>query len=326
MIKNNAIIVILITLFVALAVFGTGSALRYMENPSLCSKCHAMGPYYESFTNSKDYPLIQTHKNEGFTCIDCHSPSGQKNRDHVRITIMNKIFSYFGSGNATVDVSLLKIDCVKCHDMTIASNNTEVNPHTGIQNCEVSCHIAHEDFKLEDIDEMDCASCHVEPDISGKHATLDCIGCHPTHGRVPSCTGCHSTHEDSNEKVENSECLECHGSGAHSVIIGSYNKLSNISMLTCRACHEEQYIKIDFSTHGNMGTCVGCHPTHGNVQECMSCHSKKTIYLYPTLKHPHQYHKSVMESGNCDSCHYSRGLRTEVGGCINCHIQDPHTI
>ena len=323
MIKNNTVIVILITLFVAFAVFGTGSVLRYMENPSLCSKCHAMEPYYESYLNSKDYPLIQTHKDEGLSCIDCHSPPGKKNGDRVRITIMNEILSYITPVNLSVNKSQLKVNCIKCHNIDTEFNERKINPHAGVQSCEVSCHIAHDDLKLGDIEEMDCATCHVEPDISGKHATLDCVGCHPTHGRIPSCTGCHSTHEGSNEKVENSECLECHGSGAHSIGIYSYDRQSNISTSTCGACHEEQYLKLSLSEHGNMGSCVECHPSHGSVKKCVDCHRKSGIKDY-ALKHPHDYHPFISQD-ICDSCH--AGKRTsQVGGCTNCHTQDPHTL
>lgn len=322
MIKNNTVIVILITIFVASAVFGTGSVLRYMENPGVCLKCHAMAPYYESYSNSKDYPLIQTHKDEGLSCIDCHSPPGQKNRDRVRITIMVKRLLYFSSGNITVNSTLLKVDCVKCHDMsTESNNNTGVNPHTGIQTCEVSCHIAHEDLRLGDFGKMDCANCHVEPDISGKHANLDCVGCHPTHGRIPSCTSCHLTHDGSNEKVENSKCLVCHGSGAHSVNIGGYNERSNISMSTCGACHTKQYLESNFSTHGNMGTCIGCHPTHGKVRGCGTCHQNTHLM---DIQYNAPKHMKVHSELGCSKCHAAGGvIKIE---CIGCHPQNIHKI
>ena len=324
MIKNNAVIVILITIFVAFAVFGTGSALKYMENPSLCSKCHAMGPFYESFTNSKDYPLIQTHKDEGLSCIDCHSPPGQKNRDHVRITIMGEILSHIAPVNFAVNKSQLKVNCIKCHDIDTAFDNNKINPHAGVQSCEASCHIAHENLKLADIGVMDCANCHVEPDISGKHTNLDCIGCHPTHGRIPSCTGCHSTHDDSNVKVENVECLECHGKSAHVIEIGTYGPQSNISSSVCGGCHPYQKINLDFSGHGLMGTCISCHPTHGTFKQCAICHKTRGTEYYK--EDIHGKHSFLYGSGKCSSCHVERGLKNLPTGCTNCHTQDPHTL
>ena len=323
MIKNNYIIVILITLFVASAVFGTGSILEYMESPSICSKCHAMEPYYGSYSNSEDYPLIKTHKDEGLSCIDCHSPPGKKNRDHVRIIIIGKILPQITPVNISVDMSQLKVNCIKCHDVDTTFNESKIDPHAGVQSCEVSCHIAHDDLKLGDIEEMDCANCHVKPAISGKHVTLDCDGCHPTHGRIPSCIGCHSTHEGSNEKVENSKCLECHGSGAHSVIIGSYNELSKISMSTCGTCHQKQYLKSGFSAHGNMETCIGCHPTHGLVRECGTCHrNSKTALMKVQYNAP--VHMAVHPEFSCSKCHAAGGVIKTT--CISCHSQDPHTI
>ncbi len=303
---------ILLTVFIVLAgVFGVSASLAYMENPNVCSKCHAMEPFYKSYSDPEDYILIQTHKNEGITCIDCHSPSGRENWDKVRTTILKKMVSYVYIGNVTADTSMLKPDCTKCHDIDTTFSVTEINPHGGVQSCEVSCHLVHEDLILGDFVEMDCAECHVEPDVGGKHANVDCVGCHPTHGRIPSCTGCHALHDGSNLRVENSECLECHGGSAHTIAVGTYDASSTISTATCGACHDEQYLKLGNSMHGNMGTCVGCHSSHGKINPCLDCHYSNHMGAHSLLD-------------ECLACH-------NVGGgihkaCTDCHIQDPHTI
>ena len=310
--KSGALI--FLTAFIVLAgVFSLSASLAYMENPNVCSKCHAMEPFYESYSNPDDFVLIKVHKEEGMGCIDCHSPPGRENRDKVRTTILKKMVSYVYVGNVMADTSLLKADCTKCHNLDSTLSDTEINPHAGVESCEVSCHLAHENLKIGDFVEMDCAKCHVEPDVGGKHATVDCVGCHPTHGRIPSCTGCHSNHDGSNARVENSECLECHGGSAHTIAVGIYDASSTIPTTTCGACHGGQYQKLGNSMHGNMESCVGCHPSHGEISLCIDCHQSN---------HGGD-HSSFMVDG-CLTCH-NRGGGVHIT-CTDCHIQDPHTI
>ncbi|MDO9517821.1 MAG: NapC/NirT family cytochrome c [Methanosarcinaceae archaeon] len=321
----KSVSLVLITVLIVLAgVFSVNASLKYMDTPNICSNCHAMEPFYESYSNPDDYPLIKIHKNEGIICIDCHSPPGRENRDKVRKTILKKIVSYVYTGNVTADTSLLKVDCIKCHDLDTTLSATEINPHAGVQSCEVSCHLAHENLKLGDFVERNCADCHVKPDLSGRHANVDCVGCHPTHGRIPSCTGCHALHDGSNVKVENSECLECHGESAHTIVVGIYDASSTIPKSTCGLCHEEQYNKLENSMHGTVGSCVLCHPSHGAVQECAKCHGKSYIN-YPGLDHLHIYHDFLLNDRRCSSCHI-KSIGNLPSGCTNCHIQDPHTI
>lgn len=317
-------LILIIVIFVLAGVFSVNASLAYMENPNVCSKCHAMKSFYESYSDPEDFVLIQTHKDEGISCIGCHSPPGRENRDRVRTTILKKMVSHVYIGNVTADTSLLKADCTKCHDVDTTFSDTEINPHAGVQSCEVSCHLAHEDLILGDFVEMDCAECHVEPDVGGKHVSVDCVGCHPIHGRIPSCTGCHASHDGSNLRVENSECLECHGGSAHTIAVGTYDASSIISTATCGGCHGEQYFKLSNSMHGNMSTCVGCHPSHGAVQTCYYCHKRSDSDTYYAPSNLHEIHAKISELGKiCDFCHGGGGRPM---GCMLCHIQDPHTI
>ena len=313
---KNILLIFLFIFFVLIGVFSVSASLAYMENPNVCSKCHAMKLFYESYSDTEDYVLIQVHKAEGISCIDCHSPPGRENWDKVRTTILKKIVSYIYIGNVTADMSLLKVDCTKCHDIDTTFSSTEINPHAGVQNCEVACHLVHDNLILGDFVEMDCAKCHVEPDMSGGHANVDCVGCHPSHGRIPSCTGCHANHDGSNVKVENSECLECHGGSAHTITVGTYDANSIISTATCGACHEEQYQKLGNSMHGNMGTCVGCHSSHGQINPCLDCHYSNHMGAHDSLMYG--------TSSKCLVCHNVGGGVHKI--CIDCHIQDPHTI
>ncbi len=321
MYKKNALLIFSIIIFVVAAVLGVSLFLKQMENPAVCSRCHAMKPYYDSYSNPQDYPLIRSHKNESISCIDCHSAPGMENRDEARMTIVKMIVSYIYTGNATADTSPLTFDCVKCHEIDTTFGDTEINPHAGVQSCEVSCHRVHENLILGDFMKMDCAECHVEPDVGGRHANVDCVGCHPIHGQIPSCTGCHASHDGLNVKVENSECLECHGGSAHTITGGMYDELSIIQTDACGACHKEQYQKIINSMHGNMSTCVGCHPSHGAIRPCANCHQNSHLMA---VNYSTPLHMPVHRFFSCTDCH-------NVGGgihkaCIDCHIIDPHSI
>ena len=321
MYKKNALLIFSIILFVVAVVLGVSAFLKQIENPDVCSKCHAMKPYYDSYSNSQDYPLLRSHKNESISCIDCHSAPGMENRDNARMAIVKIIVSYLYTGNAIADTSPLTFDCEKCHDVDTTFSDTEINPHAGVQSCEVSCHRVHENLILGDFMKMDCAECHVEPNVGGRHANVDCVGCHPTHEKIPSCTGCHANHNGSNIKVENSECLECHGGSAHTITVGTYDELSIIRTDACGACHLEQYQKIINSMHGNMSTCVGCHPSHGGIRPCANCHQNSHLMA---VDYSTPLHMPVHRFFSCTDCH-------NVGGgihkdCTDCHIIDPHTI
>ena len=313
--------ILIIVFLVLIGVFGVNASLAYMEKSNVCSKCHAMEPFYKSYSDPEDHVLNQAHKDGGLTCIDCHSPPMHENRDKARTTIFKKMISYVYFGNVVADTSLLKADCIKCHDVNTAFNDTEINPHACIQSCKVSCHLVHGDLTLGDFAEIDCAECHVEPDVGGRHANVDCIGCHPIHGQLPSCTGCHATHDGSNVKVGNSECLECHGGSAHTITAGMYDELSIIPTDACGACHWEQHQKIANSMHGNMSTCVGCHPSHGAIRECANCH--QTSHLM-AVNYSTPLHMPVHRFFSCDDCHNVGGGVHKV--CTDCHIIDPHTI
>lgn len=318
--------ILLIAIIVLAGIFSINASLTYMGTVNACSKCHAMEPFYESYSNPEDFPFLKAHKDEGITCIDCHSPPGREDRDKARTTILKKMVSYVYIGNVTADTSLLKVDCTKCHDLDTTLSDSEIVPHAGVQSCEASCHLAHENIILGDFVERNCADCHTKPDVGGRHANVNCVGCHPTHGRIPSCTGCHASHDGSNVKIENSVCLECHGGSAHTIEVGTYDELSVIPTTICGACHGEQYQKLGNSLHGNMETCVGCHPSHGQIRSCADCHQytyKMKVQYSAPLHMP--AHSELMEgSDGCITCH-------NVGGgvhktCTTCHIQDPHTI
>lgn len=320
--KKNLALIFLIIFFVAVTIMGSSSLFRQIGITNVCSKCHTMEPYCESYLNPQDYPLIYKHKNESVSCIDCHSAPGSENRDKAYITISKIILSYIYTGNAMVDTSPLRYDCVKCHEIDTSFYETAINPHAGAQSCDV-CHLTHRNLELGDFIKMDCADCHVEPNMIGRHINVNCIGCHPIHGSIPLCTGCHAPHDNASAKVENSECLICHGSSAHTIAEVTYNEQSDISTL-CSECHEEQYLKLRNAVHGNLNSCISCHPSsHGAVQECGLCHCSGN---YPVEINIHKYHNFAMESRECDICHKKEGATATPEGCTDCHIQDPHTI
>ncbi len=166
--KKNLALIFLIIFFVAVTIMGNSSLFRQIGITNVCSKCHTMEPYCESYLNPQDYPLIYKHKNESVSCIDCHSAPGSENRDKAYITISKIILSYIYTGNAMVDTSPLRYDCVKCHEIDTSFYETAINPHAGAQSCDV-CHLTHRNLELGDFIKMDCADCHVEPNMIGTY-------------------------------------------------------------------------------------------------------------------------------------------------------------
>ncbi len=144
---------------------------------------------------------------------------------------------------------------------------------------------------------------------------------HPIHGQIPSCTGCHASHDDLNVKVENSECLKCHGGSAHTITGDTYDELSMIQTDACGACHKEQYQKIINSMHGDMSTCVGCHPSHGGIRPCANCYQSSHLM---TVDYSAPLHMPVHHLFRCSACHGAGGVIYKT--CTDCHIIYPHSI
>lgn len=139
-----------------LLVVGAATAailLRVSKNPSFCSSCHIIKPYYQSW---KEGPLLAAkHAEKGVKCLDCHQ---QGIPEKVREGVL------YVSGNYETPLkerSFKKDECLKCHQDNWAKvvDSTEFemsNPHDNHLG-EIDCSLCH---KMHRESEVYCLQCH----------------------------------------------------------------------------------------------------------------------------------------------------------------------
>ncbi len=153
----------LVIIIVSVAGLGSGACLvKASENPTFCTNCHIMKPYFQSWKDSN--LLANKHAAAGATCHDCHESS---------IAIQAEEGWKFITGNYKVPLDKLTVTqdfCLKCHsasgtgtpkgmtfeDAKSKTNFEQSNPHhshNGKQDC-ILCHSMHKQS------EVMCAQCH----------------------------------------------------------------------------------------------------------------------------------------------------------------------
>ena len=194
----------------------------------------------------------------------------------------------------------------------------------------------------------DCASCHTPVDwaqwdfdhlanngfaLTGKHASVNCSGCHADEHYIDTpttCSGCHR--EDDVHKGRNgNDCESCHTLSNWQESLFDHGRQTSFSLLgkhaaaSCDQCHMQQAksMRID-------SACVSCHrdaDVHkGSLGEnCADCHNTRdwqsagfnhdTRTSFPLLgKH---------STAECSACHIEAAEKTSLGtACIDCHRND----
>lgn len=295
-----------------------------------------MQPYVESFINPINDSIIATH-NE-VACIDCHSGTTYKNMLDAQLTVAKKIgLTIFMNNLSYVDMALLSVNCLDCHIPLV-----DIIAHKGNTSCN-NCHMAHQPSGLplpSDFNELECSKCHELPTLGGKHAGIDCRGCHITHKYKPNCTQCHPLHSKtgtSSEDLENMAgdwtndvCLGCHRD-YHSPSAELSFKLSpNMGKELCAGCHQEYDILNNYgSRHNYLISCALCHEYHGSisVRNCNTLYCHGVGFNYSNKESYRYESKSDIiydRSGICRTCHGQKALEPHYYAeahviCTDCH-------
>lgn len=155
-------------LIIAAAIVAIGGAsgtylVKASENPSFCSTCHIMEPYYQSWQDSS--LLANKHASAGVTCHDCHESS-------ISIQAEEGLKFVTGDYKDPLDKREFPTEfCLECHSDSGTGNpkgdsfNTakaktnfeESNPHdshNGEQECNL-CHNMHQPSNVM------CSQCHI---------------------------------------------------------------------------------------------------------------------------------------------------------------------
>jgi hypothetical protein len=273
-----------------------------------CSACHAA---YWSNQKMADLCLVchtdleQDPKNFHKTlltesqlreCYTCHTDHNGIDAPLTRANLTNFPHNQFGFSLNThqkmADGSLFA--CTDCHDPKLSKMNLVV--------CEI-CHLQiNATFMQPHIDTFGqkCLDCHdgldtygkkfnhnkVSFSLQGKHALVNCTGCHPNAHTIADlkstgqkCADCH-TKDDPHGSRFGMNCAQCHTPVDWKQATFDH-KLANFQLL---------------GKHAQVA-CIKCHINNvylGTPMDCYSCHSKDDT---------HQGHYGQ----SCDTCHTSDG-------------------
>lgn len=184
-------------------------------------RARMVGEFYLSFASrSREPNLFGKPTNDA--CLSCHfdlrtvSPSGDLRIPH------------------RAHVSILKMQCVECHNYLVHEKNPAGKHTPRMDDC-LRCHNG-------DTAENACTACHTEKAAPKTHRTKDWLVLHPRDAAEPGaeCTDCH--------KFTDKWCVDCHTRRpqSHAKDWRAIHGLRIAKHRNCEACHAAPF-------------CVRCH-------------------------------------------------------------------
>jgi hypothetical protein len=305
-----------------------------------CENCHK-----DSVFKGTPMDCVSCHLNNdahngqlGTNCAACHSPSGWKpaNVDH------SKFAFHLDGRHAAVNCTGCHIngvfkgtpmDCVSCH-----LKNDAHNGQLGT-NC-AACH-SPSGWKPANVDHSKFAF-----HLDGKHAAVNCTGCHINgvfKGTPMDCASCHAQNDAHNGTLGN-QCGTCHNPAGwtpttfdHNTVsfkLSAHKTKSDGSAFACKDCHVQGY-----TAPFDQNTCGNCHLginqafstehflTFGT--NCMACHDGVES-LGTNFNHNMVPFKLAGKHAPlaCSKCHINArtpaDLKATPQACVSCHLKDDH--
>lgn len=250
--------------------------IEYTSDPRICTACHGMEKYFESWNES-------THR--GIKCYQCHYGEGPINflrgAYHSLSAFQPEVPPY-----VDIPANISNQNCLACHKDVLEIQTLRY------KNMSFSHRNHLEGYKRGFI-KLQCMSCHRELVIGSHIAVKDstCFVCH--FYKTP-------------EGVPISGCPSCHGSPKVDVRVDGYvfNHTIHVDRgIMCEFCHDKTYVEI-----GNMTRkCQECHlkavenvtlpdlqmheiHVGGLKLDCLRCH-------------PKIIHRPVVNEDKCRICH-----------------------
>ncbi|HYN44381.1 MAG TPA: hypothetical protein VER35_00110 [Candidatus Limnocylindrales bacterium] len=292
--RNDILFIVLIGILIVLVSLILGILMnRQLDGPQLCSSCHEMLTFYDSYMSPPNGSILIAHN---LTCIQCHAnKSVSEARKEVAKEIIINALNISGPAP-----SGLVPDCTKCH-----IPQSPVHQILNNSSC-TDCHWAHSQNVSSNTTNISLLS----NKTFGKHMEKKCQFCHGMNFEIPRCITCHMGHGD--QKLDNDQCLSCHSDPHVPKIPGTFRNNTvtfkgNLSFSVCKPCHENQYSNLTNSPtlHTEMGTCTKCHQWHGEIPKCKKCHPGMMVPRHP-------------RSFRCSTCHadLQKGIFIT---CQDCH-------
>lgn len=256
-----------------------------LENKERCLVCHdnykilmsdrQLNPHIE-VTDCSSCHSGHTRGMDEQTCSKCH-PVESKTLELEGAKHSKKGCDFCHPSHAYI------MECTQCHGSF----------HQGIfvecKECHTDAHKPNDvEFTKMVLNKSLCIQCHTNVNLTfninpSKHANLDCIMCHPSHGQKQQCSKCHKPH---GEESTQADCFVCHKGHTPRDVKYSGSTPTNL----CLECHEETGNNLLNSDTKHAGmNCVKCHPNHAQIPGCMDCHGT-----------PH-----TSTTTDCERCHIS---------------------
>lgn len=321
--------------------------LQYTKQPSFCTSCHFMQPYYDSWKSSTHYGKA--------VCVDCHYHIGFKRewaqRFRNSIQVVKAVTDNYPPKPPKPDIDDKACMRPECHASKKKPEKVNYKgvifdhqvhygqPKRGITLHCNSCHTQMFRDKHMSIEENVCFLCHFKGVPAGD-LTAKCTICHTPPKKVVTwqgktfdhedflkqgiaCTRCHFDITEGTGKVAPERCWQCHNveeyierTSDHDFMMGKHVTQRHID---CFACHEIVKHKFRKGVVAASLECSNCHAGHHNYQQLMF--SGKGGKGVEDLPDP------MFKTGlNCTACHKGKPTggefpRADVANCNNCHGQ-----
>ncbi len=173
-------------------------------------------------------------------------------------------------------------------------------------------------------------------ELKGRHAQVDCRGCHSTLVFSGASSDCISCHHDMHQQTVGTECARCHSSS--NWLVDNITELHQENgfpltgvhkSVSCEECHVSAS-NLQFNRIGN--DCVSCHlgdfnaatsPNHqqaGFSTECLACHDPlKPGWGTDKINHDFFPLTQGHEITDCAKCHVGGNFSNTPTDCFACH-------
>jgi nitrate/TMAO reductase-like tetraheme cytochrome c subunit len=345
-------------LLVILMAVGTVGFIEYSGQPSFCTNCHLMQPYYDSWATSSHNTV---------KCIQCHYAPGIKAEAMGKLQAANQVVKYVTGAYGVKpwaeieDAACLRSGCHTERGLEGVSNYEGVRfdhtHHLGEQRrgkrlrC-TSCHsqiVQGSPLELEGyeigaahlrVTAVTCFICHFKDRPAGE-PIAGCTGCHDSPPRfrsaagfvvdhpayvenMISCVGCHETVTSGTGEAGQRRCFNCHNEPERIQQFENTTLVHRVHIaehnVECTQCHTPILHRVVSLADAFELDCNSCH---------QGAHDAQRLMYSGMGGHGTENTPSTMFLArvSCQSCH---GLPTEIEGhaqvkqageatCMSCH-------
>lgn len=333
-------------LAVILAAIGTVGFVEYSAQPSFCTNCHIMEPYYESWASSS---------HNAVPCISCHYAPGIKAEAMGKLQAANQVVKYVTGAYGTKPWAEIEdAACLRsgCHserklegEVTYRGVRFDHAEHLGElrRGKRLRCTSCHSQIVQGDhvtVTQSTCILCHFRDRPPGE-PVAGCTGCHPSPPRISSpagfvvdhpqyvedlvsCIGCHSEVTSGSGEADRSRCFTCHNEperiqqfDSTAYVHRTHIAIHNVECSQCHRAIEHRIVSLEQTFELD---CRACH---------QGTHDEQRRLYAGTGGHGTEGRPSSMFLARvtCESCHrlpnqldgHAEVQRAGEATCLSCH-------